>query len=704
MAVHTGTMSESIVISAVQQKKMKVFLRLITGSDSKKGRLEINYKGEWGTICSHGFNHVDAAVACRQLGYCSGQRISNNYVNDGIGNIWLVDIHCSGSENKLINCTYSSDASHCSHEYDVGVHCYLSCPAEEDEGLLRLITGSDSKKGRLEINYKGEWGTICSHGFNHVDAAVACRQLGYCSGQRISNNYVNDGIGNIWLVDIHCSGSENKLINCTYSSDASHCSHGYDVGVHCYLSCPAEEDEGLLRLITGSASNKGRLEINYKGEWGTICSHGFNHVDAAVACRQLGYCSGQRIPNKYVDDGSGNILLVDIHCSGSENKLINCTYSSDASHCSHGYDVGVHCYLSCPAEEDEGLLRLITGSASNKGRLEINYKGEWGTICSHGFNHVDAAVACRQLGYCSGQRISNNYVNDGIGNIWLVDIHCSGSENKLINCTYSSDASHCSHGYDVGVHCYLSCPAEEDEGLLRLITGSASNKGRLEINYKGEWGTICSHGFNHVDAAVACRQLGYCSGQRIPNKYVDDGSGNILLVDIHCSGSENKLINCTYSSDASHCSHGYDVGVHCYLSCPAEDDEGRLRLISNFVEHKGRLEINYKGEWGTICHTRFDHVDAAVACKQLGYCSGEMIPSNYVDDGQGTIWLDDIHCSGSENKLINCTYSIDTSHCSHWYDVGIDCFLNCSTENEVNSVLDYKQLLLIAVPTIGVLE
>ncbi|CAC5388415.1 unnamed protein product [Mytilus coruscus] len=339
--------------------------------------------------------------------------------------------------------------------------------------------------------------------------------------------------------------------------------------------------------------------------------------------------------------------------------------------------------------------------------------------------------------------IPSKLVYDGQGTIWLNDIDCSGSETKLLNCTHSIETSHCHHSEDVGVHYFLSCPAEEDEGLLRLMTCSAGNKGRLEINYKGEWGTICHNYFDHVDAAVACRQLGYCSGQMIHSKYVDGGQGTIWLDDVNCFGSEHKLINCTYSIDTSLCSHLNDVGLHCFLSCPAEEDEGRLHLISYSAANKGRLEINYKGEWGTICSTRFGHVDAAVACKQLGYCcpseedegrfessvqsnnikmqmdtarkkenteqftqstSGKTIPYQNVDDGKGTIWLDDINCSDSENKLINCTYSIDTSHCSHWYDVCIDCFLNCLTEDEVNSVLDYKQLLLIAVPTIGVLE
>ncbi|CAG2220744.1 unnamed protein product [Mytilus edulis] len=215
-----------------------------------------------------------------------------------------------------------------------------------------------------------------------------------------------------------------------------------------------------------------------------------------------------------------------------------------------------------------------------------------------------------------------------------------------------------------------------------MLATSETNKGRLEIYYKGEWGTICDRGFDHVDAAVACRQLGFCSGQAIPSNIVDDGEGTIWFDNVDCSGSENKLINCSYSIDTSQCQHWYDVGLHCYLNCPPEEEEGVLRFINSSVENKGRLEINYKGEWGTICHNRFGHVDAAVACRQLGYCSGQAIPSNIVDDGEGTIWFDNVDCSGSENKLINCSYSIDTSHCQHWYDVGLHCYLNCPPEEE----------------------
>ena len=46
-------------------------------------------------------------------------------------------------------------------------------------GQVRLNDGSiNSDKGRLEICVRGEWGTVCSDGFNINAARVVCRQLG----------------------------------------------------------------------------------------------------------------------------------------------------------------------------------------------------------------------------------------------------------------------------------------------------------------------------------------------------------------------------------------------------------------------------------------------------------------------------------------------------------------------------------------------
>ena len=53
----------------------------------------------------------------------------------------------------------------------------VECPTP---GELRLVNGihTDGNEGRLEICYKGQWGTICQDSWNYYDVEVACRQLG----------------------------------------------------------------------------------------------------------------------------------------------------------------------------------------------------------------------------------------------------------------------------------------------------------------------------------------------------------------------------------------------------------------------------------------------------------------------------------------------------------------------------------------------
>jgi len=43
---------------------------------------------------------------------------------------------------------------------------------------------------------------------------------------------------------------------------------------------------------------------------------------------------------------------------------------------------------------------------------------------------------------------------------------------------------------------------------MRLEGGESPYQGRLEICHNGNWGTVCSHGFDNRDARVACRGLG----------------------------------------------------------------------------------------------------------------------------------------------------------------------------------------------------
>ena len=54
-----------------------------------------------------------------------------------------------------------------------------------------------------------------------------------------------------------------------------------------------------------------------------------------------------------------------------------------------------------------GMIHLQGGDYSNEGHVEVYCNGQWGTICSTGFNSTDASVICKQLGYDSSFSYNN---------------------------------------------------------------------------------------------------------------------------------------------------------------------------------------------------------------------------------------------------------------------------------------------------------
>ena len=53
-------------------------------------------------------------------------------------------------------------------------------------------------------------------------------------------------------------------------------------------------------------------------------------------------------------------------------------------------------------------------------------------------------------------------------------------------------------------------------------------------------------------------------------------------------------------------------------NCPC-GPEGAVRLVDGIVPYRGRVELCMDGRWRTICSSSWDHNDAAVVCRQLGY-------------------------------------------------------------------------------------
>ncbi|KAM9859935.1 lysyl oxidase homolog 2A-like [Aulostomus maculatus] len=116
--------------------------------------------------------------------------------------------------------------------------------------------------------------------------------------------------------------------------------------------------------------------------------------------------------------------------------------------------------------------------------------------------------------------------------------------------------------------------------------------------------------------------------------------------------------------------------VHCNAQSAFSTPIIQLRLAGDKrKQHEGRVEVFYNGQWGTVCDDDFSFSAAQVVCRELGYIGAESwSPSAKYGRGEGHIWLDNLHCSGSERSLAQCqSNGFGVSDCKHSEDVGVVC-------------------------------
>ncbi|XP_071487939.1 scavenger receptor cysteine-rich domain-containing protein DMBT1-like [Diadema antillarum] len=637
-------------------------VRLVGGEDETQGRVEIYYYGEWGTVCDNSWDIQDANVVCRMLGFEGALDYSccAEY-GQGSGPILLENVHCRGTEGNLADCYQRGYGVHnCYHYEDAGVKCI---PHTDENGgtKVRLIGGGDDSQGRVEIYYDGQWGTVCDDWWDIEDANVVCRMLGFegASNYSCCAEY-GQGSGPILLDDVECNGTESNLTDCQHNGYGVHdCGHHEDAGVECISQ--------TVRLVGGEDDTQGRVEFYYDGQWGTVCDDWWDIEEANVVCRMLGFEGALRYSccAEY-GQGSGPILLDDVHCNGTEGNLADCQHSGYEMHnCWHGEDAGVECIPT-------GQVRLVGGEDDTQGRVEIYYDGQWGTVCDDWWDIEDANVVCRMLGFEGASNFSccAEY-GQGSGQILLDNVQCTGTESNLAECQHNGYRIHnCGHYEDVGVEC-IPIGSTSVGIQVRLVEGEDDTQGRVEIYYDGQWGTVCDDSWDIEDANVVCQMLGFegASNYSCCAEY-GQGSGQILLDNVRCNGTERNLVDCQHNGYGIHnCGHHEDAGVECIPT-------GKIRLVGGEDYTQGRVEYYYDGQWGTVCDDAWDIQDAHVVCRMLGFegalrsysCCAEYGP------GSGPILLDDVECNGTESNLADCQHNGYNMHnCIHYEDAGVEC-------------------------------
>lgn len=100
---------------------------------------------------------------------------------------------------------------------------------------MRLVGGSSSAEGRVEVLYNGVWGTVCDDSWSISDAKVVCRELGYLFAKSaLRYAHFGQGVDPTWLDEVKCVGNESSINDCSHAGwGVENCVHSEDASVIC---------------------------------------------------------------------------------------------------------------------------------------------------------------------------------------------------------------------------------------------------------------------------------------------------------------------------------------------------------------------------------------------------------------------------------------------------------------------------------------
>ncbi|XP_050402747.2 scavenger receptor cysteine-rich type 1 protein M160 isoform X1 [Patella vulgata] len=650
------------------------------------GRIDVYHYGTKGRICNSFWDDTNAKVYCKKRGFPDGIAYHSSYWTwntiDDRGPYWASAMNCTGTEPALQNCSFNDrlNLGDCAKSDVAAAACF-----SDTTGIkYRLAGGGNDRQGRVEISVGGVWGTVCDSFWDNREAGVMCRQLGFSDGYALRNAYYGQGTGPIWLSNIRCDGTETELHKCPHAGFSSEV---IDSNSYSYLRCKTHYDDASVhcvdkvRLNQGLNATMGGVEVYYANKWVAVCDDGFNQIAAQIVCRSLNFPHGIKLAGSSFGR-SRTIGVFNVQCTTTMKDFAACKQSFVGT-CASGRYASVICSQT-PIVNNGFKLELETDTTGGKsGYLKVQYNGIWGGVCSAGFDNKEATVACKQLGFKGGVPYNPSLYMRNIRPILMTDIKCTGSETSFDSCSHSTTSTSnnwCDYySPRAGVVCYNTV-----NGIQYRLTGDTDpTRGRLEMQYDGQWGAFCDSWIDARVGKVICKQSGFADGIMVSGaKYKSDSYEPHWFTDVRCTGNESSITMCRNNgfnnSDwgyiSSYCKNYIGpVSAQCYKS-PLKLTNIRLAGGDNA---SGRVEVYVEGPnlWGTVCDDLWSDDDAAVICHQLGYATGTAVKrAQNFGQGTGPIWLDNVGCLGTEDDIRDCKHNgLSVHNCQHYEDAGVFC-------------------------------
>lgn len=137
-----------------------------------------------------------------------------------------------------------------------------------------------------------------------------------------------------------------------------------------------------------------------------------------------------------------------------------------------------------------------------------------------------------------------------------------------------------------------------------------------------------------------------------------------------------------------------------------------IRLLGGRTPNEGRLQVRIDDKWGTVCNYRWNIINAALVCNQLGLALNPddwFLEPNQIPNAGTTedILLSNVECTEFDHDITQCkaeTRDNFENSCTHDNDVGIRCYETSWAGIRFSVISERADLQYVTIEKAGLLD